>query len=162
MGLDLVGWMWRPLLLLLSHGAERLPQAKAATTTAKGGTKVAGKATVRGTVKISSKAGSKAASRVGGKTAAKAGTKHTGKVTLKNVGAKAAAKNSTKAAAKVATKTGFKPNTTYIRNGYKFFTDAQGRVVKATGKLKKVLEFAIQPIKNLLQGLVRLVTKAGI
>ncbi|NMA19460.1 MAG: hypothetical protein GX927_02675 [Lentisphaerae bacterium] len=112
--------------------------SKAATTTAKGGTKVAGKATVRGTVKISSKAGSKAASRVGGKTAAKAGTKHTGKVTLKNVGAKAAAKNSTKAAAKVATKTGFKPNTTYIRNGYKFFTDAQGRVVKATGKLKKV------------------------
>lgn len=123
---------------------------KVATTTTKGtakaGAKAVGKATVRSTVKVSAKAGSKAVARsaskeavkAGAKTGAKTSAKHAGKVIIKKAGAKAAANNTAKTAAKVATKTGFKPNATYIRNGYKYITDGQGRVIKATGKLKNV------------------------
>lgn len=108
----------------------------------KAGAKAVGEATVRSTVKVSSKAGAKAVARAGSKAATKAGAKasakHTGKVTLRKVGTKTATQNTAKTAAKVATRTGFKPNTTYIKNGYKYITDAQGRVIKATGKLKNV------------------------
>lgn len=92
------------------------------------------KAAAKGGVKVAAKSGAKAAASA----SAKAAAKHTGKVALSNVGKKAGAKAAAKSAANVATKTGFKPNARYIKNGFTYLTDKQGRVIKATGKLKNV------------------------
>lgn len=92
------------------------------------------KAAAKGGVKVAAKSGAKAAASA----SAKAAAKHTGKVALSNVGKKAGAKAAAKSAANVATKTGFKPNARYVKNGFTYLTDKQGRVIKATGKLKNV------------------------
>lgn len=92
------------------------------------------------------KAGEKAVAKIGAKTAGKLATKtgvqtvakKTGKVFLKNTGQKAGAKAVARTAGKIVPKTGLKPNASYIKNGFTYITDKQGRVIKATGKLKKV------------------------
>ena len=98
------------------------------------GAKSGAKALTQGGVKVAAKSGAKAAASASAKVAAK----HTGKVALSNVGKKVGAKAVAKSAANVAAKTGFKPNARYIKNGFTYLTDKQGRVIKATGKLKNV------------------------
>ena len=125
--------------------------AKAAVQTgAKTIVQTGAKAAVQTGAKTIAQTGTKAAVQTGAKTIAQAGTKaavstgvetiaqQTGKVTLKNVGQKASSQIATKTAGNLVSKTGLNPNASYIKNGFRYFTDSQGRVIKATGKLKNV------------------------
>ena len=121
-----------------------------ASSVAKTAVVAGAKTVVKGGVKVAAKQGarnvSKSALKHGTKAFAKNSATQTGKVVIKNAGTKAGAKTVAKTATKVATKTGLKPNARYIKNGFTYITDKQGRVIKATGKLKNIK--GIRSVKN--------------
>ena len=145
LGAKLTGWdfFWAGVdVATIALAVVTLGSSSAATAAGKSATAAGIKTVAKGGAKTVAKSiakqGVKKGASVAGKTIAKGGAKQAGKVTLTNVGKKAGAKTAAKTATNVATKTGFKANTTYIRNGFTYITDKQGRVVKATGKLKNV------------------------
>ena len=141
LGSKLTGWdfFWAGVdVATIALAIVTFGSSSAATAAGKSATVAGAKTVAKGGAKAIAKQGVKKGVSATGKAAAKGTAKQTGKVALSNVGKKAGAKAATETAKKVATKTGFKPNAKYIRNGFTYITDKQGRVVKATGKLKKV------------------------
>ena len=149
LGANLNGWdyFWAGVdvatiaVAVASFGASSAATAAGKSAVA-GGAKTGMKAVAKAGTKAGAKAAAKASAKAGTSVAIQNTIKHTGKVTLANAGKKAGlkatAQTGAKSLAKVTTKTGFKPNAKYIKNGFAYLTDKQGRVIKATGKLKNV------------------------